>query len=146
MQHQTKRKAYENNSAICHGQLDGESCSPGLPFLPCSFHGFQASGNHIVSLRSSEKSLSFCYLRGFTETSQNSTNLIFAASSLLTRVLQTCPVLRSRTSLIRGARLQQSWGGTCSSPPSGGLQLTWSTAARTRQPSSFLFSCLVTLL
>lgn len=59
VQHQTKGKSYENNSAISHRQLEGDLCPPGLPFLPCSFHGFQVSENSAVSLRyPSQKSIS----------------------------------------------------------------------------------------
>jgi len=90
-----------------------------------------------------KKTLSFCYLRGFTETSQESTSLISAPSLLLARALQTCSVLCSSVSLVGEAWLHQSWGGTRNTPPSGGLQVTWST---TRQHNSFLFSCLFTLL
>lgn len=65
-------------------QLECESY-PGLQFLPCSFHGLQVSGNLSQVLL---RKISLCYLRSFTEMSQN-TSLISSGWSLLARAFQT---------------------------------------------------------
>lgn len=107
-------------------QLECESY-PGLQFLPCSFRGLQVSGNLSQVLL---RKISLCYLRSFTEMSQN-TSLISSGWSLLARDLQIW---------VEGAQLHQPGGGMQISHPSGGLQLSWSTLARMRQQSSFLLS------
>lgn len=63
LQHLTEGKAYENNFIICHSQLDGESCSSALLFLPCSFHDFQVSETIQTPLGPPQKKISLSVIK-----------------------------------------------------------------------------------